>query len=488
MNQNSEAASTWIAKKLVDSFKDNPHMELDTMKVKLNKLFEIDVSRMQLYRAKRRCKEEFEGDHGSQYVLLPTYVKEIKKTNLGSLAVINYDLRPTLISKDGEELDRVNGSHLKGSYSGVLISAVVLDGNNGLFPLALAVVEGECKTGLDKIVSDTIPEATHRRCCMHLFNNFRAKLPGLILRKQFWKAVRTYNEREYDQPMQSIKEISNDAFTWLQKVTIEGRVLQQLVRKYEIPTNSIHVGEHKVQVDRVEYAGGHEYEVKDNEGANHIVHLGMMTCMCREWEISRVPCKHAVAAISHSRLTLEDFFHPYYSKKNYLRANDGLIHLILDHTMWTLIPRDPLQSPPLKRLPRRPRNSRKRVAHEPLAGTSQSKRSCTLRYKLCTQFGGNKRTCQRGPVRGEANGSGTSASRGSGTSSGRVSGTIVDRGRSSVRGTSTRKGTSIGKGTSTWRGHSTGREQSSEKGSSTGRGRGKGKAKHAHWNVVIEQT
>lgn len=65
INQNSEATSTWIAKKLVDSFKENPHMGLDTMQVKLNKLYGIEALRMQLYRAKRKCKEELEGDHGS---------------------------------------------------------------------------------------------------------------------------------------------------------------------------------------------------------------------------------------------------------------------------------------------------------------------------------------------------------------------------------------------------------------------------------------
>ncbi|GMP67900.1 hypothetical protein CsSME_00027725 [Camellia sinensis var. sinensis] len=75
------------------------------MHVKLNKLYGIEASRMQLYRAKRKCKEELEGDHGSQYVLLPTYVEEIKKTNPGSLAVINYEMPPTPVLEDGEEPD-----------------------------------------------------------------------------------------------------------------------------------------------------------------------------------------------------------------------------------------------------------------------------------------------------------------------------------------------------------------------------------------------
>ncbi|XP_028100416.1 uncharacterized protein LOC114299785 [Camellia sinensis] len=208
-------------------------MGFDTMQVKLNKLFGIEASRMQLYRAKKRCKEELEGDHRSQIFIS---FEAMKKWCIDGCKPIIW----------------VDGCHLKGPYGGVLISAVALDGDS-LFPLALAVVEGECKDswtfflenlrtiiedalpsrpwtimsnqqkGLDKIVSDIIPEVTHRRCCMHLFNNFRAKFPRLILRKQFWKAIRAYNEKEYDQAMQSIKEISNDVFTWLQKVPVEGR-------------------------------------------------------------------------------------------------------------------------------------------------------------------------------------------------------------------------------------------------------------------------
>ncbi|XP_028056708.1 GPI-anchored CFEM domain protein A-like isoform X2 [Camellia sinensis] len=171
--------------------------------------------------------------------------------------------------------------------------------------------------------------------------------------------------------------------------------------------------------------------------------------------------------------------------------------------MWTLIPGDPLQPPPLKRLPGRPRTSRKRAAHEPPAGTSQTKRSSTLRCKWCMQFGHNKRTCQRGPVRGEASaagrGSGTSSGRGSGktdgTSSGRGSakttgrgsGRSVSRGRgrdnSSGRGSSAKRGNASGRGNSSGRDSSAGRGNTTTRGSSAGKGsssgRGKGKANHA---------
>ncbi|KAL7177397.1 hypothetical protein ACSBR2_030704 [Camellia fascicularis] len=253
LNQNTKATSDWIAKKLAGSFKENPDMGLDTMQGKLNKMYGIDALKMQLYRAKNICRDEVEGNHGSQYMLLPTYVAEIKKTNLGSFVKINYDNPPKPISEDEPTPKKestissnpvfkrifisfeamkigfvngcrrfigVDGCHLKGPYGGVLISAVGLDGNNGLFPLEVGVVECECKESLtfflqhlrtilsdalhtrlwtimsdlqkslDTIVTEILPEANHRRCCMHLFNNFRGKFPGMILRKNFWKVAR----------------------------------------------------------------------------------------------------------------------------------------------------------------------------------------------------------------------------------------------------------------------------------------------------------
>lgn len=39
----------------------------------------------------------------------------------------------------------IDGCHLKGPFGGVLLAAISLDGNNGLFPVAIAIVEVECK-------------------------------------------------------------------------------------------------------------------------------------------------------------------------------------------------------------------------------------------------------------------------------------------------------------------------------------------------------
>ncbi|KAL7209671.1 hypothetical protein ACSBR1_031265 [Camellia fascicularis] len=255
--------------------------------------------------------------------------------------------------------------------------------------------------------------------------------------------------------MQAIQGISKETYAWLQKVPVEARsrhVFDGMIRNDHITNNMTEsfnnwlgisrskpiltmletircklIGKFQMRYQKalqwqsnvtlnikkkldktlyksrkckVEYAGEHEYDIRDSEGVRHIVHVSQMSCSCREWEISGIPCTYAMAAISRSRMNVENFVHPYYSKQKYLMANSGIIHPISDHTMWTLIDEEPLQPPPLKRLVERPKNSRKRASHEPPVGTSQAKRSFSLKCSRCKEFGHNKRTCQKGPARG----------------------------------------------------------------------------------------
>ncbi|KAF7113214.1 hypothetical protein RHSIM_RhsimUnG0149100 [Rhododendron simsii] len=404
VNHNEDANSTWIAKKLLKDFKENPQLDLDGMQEKLNGRFGIESSKIQLYRAKRKCMDELEGSHGGQYKLLPTYAVE------GWMGVT-----------------------LRVLMGGVLISAVALDGNNGLFPLAVAVVESENnqswnfflehiqtiirasgqnrpwtimsdqQKGLDGVVAHLLPEASHRNCARQLFNNFKAKYPGLALRKQFWIAARAYNQRKFNGAMAAIKELNTEAHGYLVKLPVSSwarHAFDDRVRSDHITNNGaesfnnwlgnlrgnpiltmlegirckvmsriqtrhqkgvawthritanvkkllIKVGKEARQC-KAEYCGGTEYDVMDN-GVRHLVDLGSLECVCRRWEISGIPCKHAMAAIMKDRKNVEDFVHSYYSKEMYLRAHGSMIHPILDHSMWTIIPGDPLDPPPLRR-------------------------------------------------------------------------------------------------------------------------------------------
>ncbi|KAA8525016.1 hypothetical protein F0562_011346 [Nyssa sinensis] len=136
-------------------------MSLDAIEAELQEKFGVEAERMQLYRARRKALDEIEGSYGKSYSMLRMYANEIRKSNPGSVAVIECDrmhpnVDPTFkrmfIAFKGlvkgfklgcRPLIGIDGCRLKGPYGGVLLSVVALDRNNGLLPVAFVVVESE---------------------------------------------------------------------------------------------------------------------------------------------------------------------------------------------------------------------------------------------------------------------------------------------------------------------------------------------------------
>ena len=136
------------------------------------------------------------------------------------------------------------------------------------------------------------------------------------------------------------------------------------------------------------------YEVV--EGPNSFaVNLNANTCNCNWWDISGLPCKHAVKALIYKRANLEEYCHPYYSVDNYLTAYHGVIHPIPTSELASAPTTVKILPPPGKRKPGRPRMARKRDADEGPA----RKRSNTVRCSKCRQTGHNSRGCQGGPTK-----------------------------------------------------------------------------------------
>ncbi|KAF8408008.1 hypothetical protein HHK36_007148 [Tetracentron sinense] len=473
--KNTNATSTWIAKKLAKRLRANPDMKIDGIRSEIRETYGIEPSNMQLYRA---------------------------RTNSGSLVKIQYDrtnlsVNPTFkrfficfqAMKSGflegcRPFIGLDGCHLKGPYGGVLLAGIALDGNNGLFPVAFAIVEGETKEswsfflyylhsiigtntnrmplcfmtdrqkGVVEAINKIVPEATHRVCGRHLYNNFKKKFPGLNLRNHFWVAARAYNSRVFNFAMDKMKRDKKDAYEWLIEKPLHSwsrHAFDPRVRSDHVTNNMTEsfnqwVGDlrgkpiltlvdslrvklmgrihcrydkacaweslvtpkirQKLNVIRqdsrmciVVFAGGEEYEV--TEGVSRfVVNLHAKSCACRAWEISGLPCKHAAACIARKRANLEEYCDEYYSKATYLRAYGGIIHPISDESMWPVGNHEVVEPPPFRRLPGRPKKNRRRELDEPTPG-SQSRRSSTIRCCICKQFGHNKRTCQRGPVKGK---------------------------------------------------------------------------------------
>ncbi|KAF8394175.1 hypothetical protein HHK36_020382 [Tetracentron sinense] len=245
--------------------------------------------------------------------------------------------------------------------------------------------KNEKTQGVVEAINKIIPEATHRVCGRHLYNNFKKKFPGLNLMNHFWVAARAYNSTVFNFTMNKMKRDKKEAYEWLMEKPLHSwsrhefgprvKLMGRIHRRYEkacawesLVTPKVRCKLDVIKQDSrmcvVVFAGGEEYEVMEGV-TRFVVNLHAKSCVCRVWEIFGLPCKHAAACIVRKRPNLEEYRDEYYSKETYLRAHGGIIHPIFDENMWLLGNHEPIEPPPLRRLPGRPKKNRRRELDEP---------------------------------------------------------------------------------------------------------------------------
>ncbi|KAL5802461.1 hypothetical protein ACOSQ4_030766 [Xanthoceras sorbifolium] len=102
------------------------------------------------------------------------------------------------------------------------------------------------------------------------------------------------------------------------------------------------------------------------EGQNYfIVNLRTFTCDCGLWELSGLPCKHAMAVITGMRLNCKDFVHKYLTAESYLKTYNYAIHPVPDESKWPEVEFQKVLPPVEKSMPGRPKKNRKRGPDEP---------------------------------------------------------------------------------------------------------------------------
>ncbi|XP_024167940.1 uncharacterized protein LOC112174404 isoform X2 [Rosa chinensis] len=253
----------FIAKGYVDQIIADRNWSREGMQAAVGRDYAMSIGYQMCFRAKKRALKLAEGTVEDQYNLLETYADVIKKANDNTSVWIEGDdegesrrfkrmyicygaLKKGWI--DGcRPIIGLDGCHLKTVYKGILLTAVGIDGNNGMYPIAFAIVEKENKEawtwfveflkqdlelnngysytfisdkqkGLLDAVKDVMPNAEHRHCARHLYNNFKGEGHiGTELRDLFWSTARSTTKTWFLKNMDSICEKSPSAWNWLRE-------------------------------------------------------------------------------------------------------------------------------------------------------------------------------------------------------------------------------------------------------------------------------
>ncbi|GMI81513.1 hypothetical protein HRI_001820600 [Hibiscus trionum] len=207
--------------------------------------------------------------------------------------------------------------------------------------------------GLMDAVPELFPYAEHRTCVRHLYSNSKTNdFVEKALKDQLWKAARATYVREFESAMSNLKDLSETVWKWLapkdprmwskshfsincksdmllnnncecfNKLILEARdkpvitllelvrtkLMQRLAKRKELAEkwNELLCSKIQKKLDHATslahscwpiYAGGHMYQVSCGPSNQHAVNIQAWTCSCRKWELTGIPCVHAISVI-----------------------------------------------------------------------------------------------------------------------------------------------------------------------------------------------
>ncbi|KAL2903252.1 Transposase for insertion sequence element IS905, partial [Bienertia sinuspersici] len=272
-DKNPLVSVEWATDKLMDDIKANNDITGPTLNDILRNRYGVVMAKTSLYKMRALALKMINGGHDESYSFLPKYAEMVKLTNPESAAhcvwVEGQGPEKPLVFKsifisfkgviDGlsagcRSLIGVDGTHLKGSFGGILLSAIAIDANNELFPFAWAIVSGEdeenwsfylshlknllykhanrgddwCiisdrQKGIEPALNAVWPKAGRRYCCKHLAKNWKGEFSGPLMHSLFWRAASATSPFTFRKAMERIEKENPLARIWLANLGDQSR-------------------------------------------------------------------------------------------------------------------------------------------------------------------------------------------------------------------------------------------------------------------------
>ena len=114
-----------------------------------------------------------------------------------------------------------------------------------------------------------------------------------------------------------------------------------------------------------------------------------MTCTCRAFDIDKLPCVHAIAALHHVRVGVHTLASRYYMKDFYMLAYEDIIYSVPLRAEWNILD-EVSNKAVLPRVVKNKKRGRPKTSRYPSAGESKKRKN---RCKWCGELGQNQKTC-----------------------------------------------------------------------------------------------
>nr|GEW12244.1 hypothetical protein [Tanacetum cinerariifolium] len=323
-------------------------------KVHLQRELEVQISISKAFRAK--AKREIRGDHILQYSMIRDYVVELQSTNPNNTVkiVVERNTDPSVPTRVFQriyiclgalklgfracrrDMLGLDGAFMKGPFPSQVLVAVGLDLNNGIYPLAYALVEienksswcwllrclgddidmhpnshfvfiGDRQKGIIMAIKTVYPSAEHRYCLPHIHENMKQGWCGQAYKDLLWRAASATNVKDFkkclygkivrgrDKPVITLLEYIKE-YCMKRIMNVQGVIDKCTGPLTPTVTRIMESIKKEAHLMKVQWNRANKYQVSGLLGDQCIVDVVSMTCSCRKWELTGIPCKHTVAA------------------------------------------------------------------------------------------------------------------------------------------------------------------------------------------------
>ncbi|XP_054806413.1 uncharacterized protein LOC129309081 isoform X2 [Prosopis cineraria] len=480
------ATRGWVGSIIKEKLKISPNYKPKDIADDIKREYGIQLNYSQAWRAKEIAREQLQGSYKEAYTQLPFFCEKIKETNPGSFATfttkedssfhrlfISFHASICGFRQGCRPLLFLDSTPLNSKYQGDLLSATAADGNDGIFPVAFAVVDAETEDnwhwflqelksalsiseqmtfvadyekGLKKSLAEIFEKCYHSYCLRHLAEKLNKDLKGQFSHEarrfmvnDLYAAAYAPKMEVFDHSIENIKGISPEAYSWVMQSepenwanaffagarydhltsnfghqfyswvseahelpitqmvdVLRGKMMEAIyTRRVESNQWVTKLTPSKEGILQTESSVARSFQVLLLQGSTfevrgeyvEIVDVDRWDCTCKRWQISGLPCCHAVAVIECIGRSPYDYCSRYFSVENYRLTYAESIHPVpsVDRPDYDSSTAVIVTPPPTKRPPGRPKMKQ-------AESVDIIKRQ--LQCSNCKGLGHNKKTCK----------------------------------------------------------------------------------------------
>ncbi|RID71236.1 hypothetical protein BRARA_C03185 [Brassica rapa] len=256
------ATRGWVRTILKEKLKAFPDYKPKDIAEDIKREYGIQLNYSQAWRAKEVAREQLQGSYKEAYSQLPLLCEKIKETNPGSIAVfatkedssfhrlfISFYASISGFKQGSRPLLFLDNAVLNSKYQGVMLIATASDAEDGVFPVAFAVVDAETEenwlwflqqlksalsesrritfvadfqNGLKNAIPQVFEDAHHAYCLRQLAEKMNTDLKGQFshearryMLNDFYSVAYATTPEGYCSALESMKNISPDACKWV---------------------------------------------------------------------------------------------------------------------------------------------------------------------------------------------------------------------------------------------------------------------------------